>query len=36
MSYLIIGIIILLGMHFFSMLAPASREQIIAQIGDGP
>ncbi|MBL8905921.1 MAG: NnrU family protein [Rhizobiales bacterium] len=36
MAYLIIGIVIMLGMHFFGMFAPAARGRIVAQIGDGP
>lgn len=36
MTYLIIGVIIMLGMHFFGMFAPAARGRIVAQIGDGP
>ena len=36
MAYLIIGIVIMLGMHFFGMFAPAARGRIIAQIGEGP
>lgn len=35
MSYLIIGIIIMLGMHFFGMFAPDARARIVAQVGDG-
>ena len=36
MSYLIIGIVIFLGMHFFGMLAPAARNSLVAKWGEGP